>query len=46
MILLVTRWRAGWGGRQQAQLGIGAFLAVVAVFAFVTLLGAGSVVAR
>lgn len=44
--LLVTRWRAGWGGRQQALLGIGAFVAVVAVFVSVTLLGAGTVMAR
>lgn len=45
VILLVTRWRAGWGGRQQALLGIGAFVAVVAVFAFVTLLGGGTLTA-
>jgi ABC-type transport system involved in cytochrome c biogenesis permease subunit len=45
VVLLVTRWRAGWGGRRQAVLGIGAFLAVVATFAFVTVLGGGTALA-
>ncbi len=39
VILLVTRWRAGWGGRRQALLGIGAFSAVVLVFVLVARLG-------
>lgn len=40
VILLVARWRAGWGGRRAAFLGIAAFLLVVAVFFYVSVWGA------
>lgn len=45
VILLVTRWRAGWGGRRQALLGIGAFTAVVVVFVIVATLGGSAAMA-
>ncbi len=45
VILLVTRWRAGWGGRRQALLGIGAFTAVVLVFVIVATLGGSAAMA-
>jgi ABC-type uncharacterized transport system permease subunit len=39
VVLIVARWRAGWGGRRAAYLGIAGFVAVVAVFFYVTGLG-------
>ncbi len=39
VVLLVARWRAGWGGRRAAYLGIAAFLLVVSVFFYVSVLG-------
>lgn len=39
VILLVARWRAGWGGRRAAWLSIAAFVLVVGVFFYVSVLG-------
>lgn len=39
VILLVARWRAGWGGRRAALLSIAAFLLVVGVFFYVSITG-------
>ncbi len=43
VVLLGTRWRAGWGGRRAAVLGIAAFLLVVGVFFYMSTLGASRV---
>lgn len=40
VILLVARWRAGWGGRRAAWLSIAAFALVVGVFFYVSVLAA------
>ena len=43
-VLIVARYRAGWGGRRAAWLGIAGFLVVVFTFAWATL-GPGVAVA-
>jgi len=42
VILLVARWRAGWGGRRAAVLGIAAFLLVVTVFFYMSAFGSAA----
>lgn len=45
VLMITARWRAGWGGRRGAFLGIAAFVSVVAIFAYVTVLGGSARVA-
>jgi ABC-type uncharacterized transport system permease subunit len=44
VVLIVARWRAGWGGRRAAVLGLLGFAAVVFAFLWVTLGGRGGFV--
>lgn len=41
LALVVARYRSGWGGRRAAWLGIGGFVAVGFVFAWLTLIARG-----
>ena len=46
VVLLAARWRAGWGGRRAAWLGIAGFAAVVFTFVWATLVPGVAVAAR
>jgi ABC-type transport system involved in cytochrome c biogenesis permease subunit len=46
VVILVARWRGGWGGRRAAWLAIAGFAAVVFTFAWATLVPGVAVAAR
>jgi ABC-type transport system involved in cytochrome c biogenesis permease subunit len=46
VVILVARWRWGWGGRRAAWLAIAGFLVVVFTFGWATLVPAVAVAAR
>lgn len=46
VVLLVARWREGWGGRRAAWLAIAGFAMIVFTFAWATLVPAAGVAAR
>ena len=46
VVLLVARWRTGWGGRRAALLGIAGFAVVVFTFVWMTVLSPPGPVAR
>lgn len=46
LVMLVARYRSGWGGRRGAWLGIAGFAAVALAFVFVTLAAPGVAAAR